>query len=107
VRRDSEVGALVLVQTPAGWAAFTPGELDEAVERARTVLPPERAATGATNAPARLLTAEELSAATSIPASWFEQAAREGSIPCIRLGRYVRFALDEIVKSPRFRERDR
>lgn len=39
----------------------------------------------------RLLTATELSGATGIPKSRVFQLAREGKLPCIRLGRAMRF----------------
>jgi excisionase family DNA binding protein len=39
----------------------------------------------------RLITATELSATTGIPKSRVFQLAREGQLPCIRLGRAMRF----------------
>lgn len=38
-----------------------------------------------------LLTAEEVADFLQVPKSWVYEAAREGRIPHIRLGRYVRF----------------
>lgn len=55
-------------------------------------------ATPATSAPAaddRLLTADEMEARTSIPASWWETAAREARVRCYRFGKYTRFRLSE------------
>lgn len=31
-----------------------------------------------------------------VPASWVRQSARSGAIPCVRLGRYVRFDLVDV-----------
>ncbi|MEA3186746.1 MAG: hypothetical protein QOD99_576 [Chthoniobacter sp.] len=39
-----------------------------------------------------LLDAEQLSAKLSIPTTWLEQAARDGRVPCVRAGRWVRFS---------------
>lgn len=38
-----------------------------------------------------LMDAEQLAAALHLPQTWLEQAAREGRIPCVRAGRWVRF----------------
>ena len=60
----------------------------------------------------RLLTAEQLAERLGVPAKWPLAQARAGILPCVRLGRYVRFdeadveAWLETVKSgggPRFR----
>jgi excisionase family DNA binding protein len=39
----------------------------------------------------RLLTDQELAEILNVPASWVGEAARQGRIPCIMLGRYRRF----------------
>ena len=39
----------------------------------------------------RLITAAELAASTGIPKSRVFELAREGELPCIRLGRAMRF----------------
>ena len=48
------------------------------------------------NGAARLLTADDLSARWQVPASQVYRLARSGSLPTVKLGRYYRFALDEI-----------
>ena len=40
----------------------------------------------------RLLTAEEVAAATGLPLARVYELARDGSMPCVRLGRAVRFS---------------
>lgn len=66
------------------------------------------AAPNARPAPAASATADELAALHSVPRSFFYELARQGRIPCERLGRYVRFnraaveqALAEDAKSVR------
>ena len=39
----------------------------------------------------RLLTAAEIAGLLSLPKTWVLESARSGAIPCVRLGRYVRF----------------
>ena len=39
----------------------------------------------------RLLTAAEVAEMLSVPRSWVLESARSGALPCIKLGRYVRF----------------
>jgi hypothetical protein len=45
-----------------------------------------------------LLTAEQLEQRTSVPASWWEQAARENRVPHVRIGRYVRFRFGTVAE---------
>jgi excisionase family DNA binding protein len=44
----------------------------------------------------RLLTAKDVAALLNVPASWVLEHARAGTIPHVRLGRYVRFDEDEV-----------
>ncbi len=39
----------------------------------------------------RLLTPEEVADQLAVPKAWVYRAARDGRLPCVRLGRYVRF----------------
>ena len=39
----------------------------------------------------RLLDAVEVAERLCVPPTWVRQEAREGRMPCLRLGRYVRF----------------
>jgi hypothetical protein len=54
---------------------------------------------------AKLMSGEELEAATGIPASWFATQARERRIPFRKLGRYVRFDYAEISTCEAFQRR--
>jgi excisionase family DNA binding protein len=44
----------------------------------------------------RLLTAEEVASTLAVPTSWVYRQAREGAIPSVQLGRYVRFEASDI-----------
>ena len=46
--------------------------------------------------PGQLLTAEQVAARWQVPVAHTYRLAREGRVPCVRLGRYVRFRLDQI-----------
>jgi excisionase family DNA binding protein len=49
----------------------------------------------------RLLDPDELAERLKVPVSWVYEQSRLGKIPTIRIGRYVRFRLDEVLKSQR------
>jgi excisionase family DNA binding protein len=45
----------------------------------------------------RLLTAEEIAERLNVPTSWVYSAARNGELPAVRLGRYVRFDESDVA----------
>jgi excisionase family DNA binding protein len=51
-----------------------------------------------TNATTRVLTPEQLAERWSVPKSQIYRLTREGRIPVVKLGRYVRFRLDAIER---------
>jgi excisionase family DNA binding protein len=46
---------------------------------------------------ARLLTADEVAELLNVPVRWVRDKTREGVIPCVPLGRYVRFDRDDVL----------
>ena len=44
----------------------------------------------------RLLDAKEVAARLNVPTSWVREQARANAMPCLRLGRYVRFEWDAV-----------
>jgi excisionase family DNA binding protein len=44
----------------------------------------------------RLLDAREVAEWLGVPVSWVRESARSGAIPCVRLGRYLRFDLEDV-----------
>lgn len=46
-----------------------------------------------------LLTPEELSDRLKVPLSWVYEQSRQGNIPTHRIGRYIRFDLQEVLGS--------
>lgn len=54
----------------------------------------------------RLLTAAEVGEMLRVPASWVYAAARDGRLPCLKLGRYTRFDPAEVEAWLRERGRD-
>jgi len=46
-----------------------------------------------------LLTSEELADRLRVPLSWVYEQSRQGNIPTHRLGRYIRFDLQEVLAS--------
>ena len=49
----------------------------------------------------RLLDPEELAERLKVPVSWVYEQSRRGRIPTVRIGRYVRFKLNDVLKSQR------
>lgn len=47
---------------------------------------------------AHLLTVKELADVLSVPESWVYARTATGEIPCLRVGRYVRFRLAEVLR---------
>ena len=43
-----------------------------------------------------LLTVQELAAWLKVPKSWVYDRTRNGRIPCVKMGKYVRFNKEEI-----------
>ena len=44
-----------------------------------------------------LLTPEELADALKVPLSWVYENSRQGNIPTVKVGKYIRFELDEVI----------
>ena len=49
------------------------------------------------NRQVRLIKVEELADVLSVPRSWVYQQTAAGTIPHVRVGRYVRFDLDSVM----------
>jgi excisionase family DNA binding protein len=45
-----------------------------------------------------LLDAPELARIFGVPESWIREQARQGHLPCLRLGHYMRFRLEEVER---------
>jgi excisionase family DNA binding protein len=45
----------------------------------------------------RLLDSDEVAVVLHVPAKWVRTAAREGKLPSVRLGRYRRFVLADVL----------
>jgi excisionase family DNA binding protein len=44
----------------------------------------------------RLLDAAAVAERLGVPKTWVHESARSGALPCVRLGRYVRFDLEDV-----------
>jgi excisionase family DNA binding protein len=47
--------------------------------------------------PAELLTIDEVAALLKVPKSWIYERARNGAIPHLKLGKYLRFPLSDLL----------
>ena len=85
---------MILVDWGGLVLAFEEAEFEQARERGRALVPTV-VATDATGE--GLLDAAGMSAATGIPESWWASAAREGTVPSLRWGKYRRFLLSDAI----------
>lgn len=53
----------------------------------------------------KLIDADIASKVTGIPASWFLEAARQERIPHIKMGKYVRFRMSNVIEALEVRPR--
>ena len=77
-----------------------------ALERGKAFAPVNGAAHPSVPDPEEaLLTAEQLSEKTGVPASWYLEQARKRLVPCHKIGRYVRFTLSEVSEATKVERR--
>jgi excisionase family DNA binding protein len=78
-------------ETPA--FTLTVAQIDEIVRRA------VQSALERDTHPDPLLTPDDLAAELKVPVSWVYEQSRQGNIPTVRVGRYIRFRLKEVIDS--------
>lgn len=89
---------VVLIPFPGvGTPTLTREQFEAALLAGRELASPAPAVAEAS--PQRLVDAETLEQTTGVPRSWWMAQARERRIPCRKIGRRVRFVLDEVMAS--------
>src|SRR5437879_5414116 len=53
-----------------------------------------------------LLEPDELAHKLKVPVSWVYEQSRQGKLPTHRIGKYIRFDLDEVLKSLRAKSQE-
>lgn len=81
---------------------------DAALSAGRALVPSEapKPRTSTRGSDAQLLDAEQLEAVTAVPATWWMAAARARRIPFRKIGRRVRFVLEEIIACEELKRRE-
>jgi excisionase family DNA binding protein len=85
---------------PIGWIALDPRELQKARERAHQQLhlfTEAGESNGRNSDLAPLLTVEDAARVLAVDTSWLLREARKGSLPHVRLGKYIRFDPREVI----------
>ena len=86
---------MVVVPFGSTVLALDDADFEEALARGREVVP----VTSPSTAVPQIVDAAGAEAATGVPASWWLDAARRGDVPHLRMGKYVRFDIAEIVRT--------
>lgn len=86
----------ILIAFGSEYLALTSEQFETARQRGREIMP-----TSVMREPLiqedAILDAEGIEKRTGVPASWWLEQARQGAIPHIRAGKYVRFRLNEAL----------
>ena len=95
---------LVAIPLPDGrWLALPADVLSTGLARAASMGlgAATTVATGTSSSPEKWLTSEELQALTGIHSTSWEARARSGEVPCIRVGKALRFKLGDVEAAVR------
>jgi hypothetical protein len=83
--------------------ALTDDEFEAARQRGLELMPTVAGDGGERGS--EILDASGMEAATGVPASWWLEAARQGTVPHFKLGKYIRFSLREALEAAKGRRR--
>lgn len=104
---------IVLPIAGLGILVMDRAEFEAALSAGRALVPAEAPKTRASEPRTRarrsesqLLDAEQLEAVTAVPATWWMAAARARRIPFRKIGRRVRFVLEEIIACEELKRRE-
>ena len=86
----------IVFKVPDGpWLALDQETFDVGVVAGGDLMP--RVVVPTVLAGPRLMTSEQLAAELNVPPTWLEEAARRNEIPSVRVGKYVRFDINEVL----------
>jgi hypothetical protein len=88
----------VLIPFNGAWLALTPEQIAAGLDRARSLVVAGASSIASQAPQERIRDADGMEVDTGIPASWFLEQARQGRIPHLRAGKYVRFELGEVLE---------
>lgn len=76
---------------------MSPTPFDLMIDEIRKVVREEIAAAAKIESKPKLTyTTAEAAAVMNVPESWLATAARDGRVPCVKIGHYVRFRLSDL-----------
>lgn len=93
----------VIIPFGSEYLVLSHEQFEEARRRGRELMPPDIGSAPVPE-PAEILDAGGMETRTGIPASWFLEQARRGTVPHLRAGKYVRFNLSEALNALRSRD---
>ncbi len=96
---------LIIIPVGASALALTREEFELALSRGREITASYESEKAPSSSDESILSAEQAEKHTGVPASWFLEAARNGRIPYVRFGKYVRFRLSDLTQALEVRGR--
>ena len=88
---------IILIPFGSKFLALTEAQFKEAMARGKEMVGEGRTKSHSEKIDV-ILDAEGMREKTGIPSTWFLEAARQGRVPFIRAGKYVRFRMEEVIK---------
>ena len=85
---------MILLEFAGQPLALTDEEFEAARERGLRLMP----VPGSAVLDDEILDAQGMEAQTNVPATWWLEAARQGTVPHLKIGKYTRFSLREALE---------
>ena len=92
---------MILVEFAGQPVALTEEEFEAARERGLKLMTTPSSAV----LDDEILDACGMEARTNVPASWWAESARQGTVPHLKLGKYIRFSLREALEAAKGKRR--
>ncbi len=101
--RQGHATTVVVLEFAGHPLALTEEEFEAARQRGLELIPPSPGGTGESGS--EILDASGMEARTGVPASWWLESARRGTVPHLKLGKYIRFCLREALAAAKEKRR--
>lgn len=90
---------LILLPLGPYCLALSREEFEKAIKLGSEIVGTVKTETTIADTQDKLYTADQIAEMTQIPISWFLEQARQGKIPHVRAGKYVRFRMKDLIEA--------